>query len=86
MFEDELGPDPIAQFDAWYREASTDAVCLVTASRDGAPAGRMVLLKGHDGRGFDFYTNFDSAKGRDLAENPQVIRKRSESHSVGMPW
>jgi pyridoxamine 5'-phosphate oxidase len=72
VFEDELGPDPIAQFDAWYREAGTDAVCLVTASADGAPAGRMVLLKGHDERGFAFYTNFDSAKGRDLAENPRA--------------
>jgi len=72
VFEDELGPDPIAQFDAWYREAGTDAVCLVTASRDGAPGGRMVLLKGHGQRGFDFYTNFDSAKGCDLAENPRA--------------
>lgn len=72
MFEDELGPDPIAQFDAWYREAGTDAVCLVTASKDAAPSGRMVLLKGHGQQGFDFYTNFDSAKGRDLAENPKA--------------
>ena len=72
MFEDELGPDPIAQFDAWYREAGTDAVCLVTASGDGVPSGRMVLLKGHGERGFDFYTNFDSAKGRDLAQNPRA--------------
>jgi pyridoxamine 5'-phosphate oxidase len=72
VFEDELGADPIAQFDAWYREAGTDAVCLVTASKDGAPNGRMVLLKGHGPKGFDFYTNFDSAKGRDLAENPRA--------------
>jgi len=72
VFEDELGPDPIAQFDAWYREAGTDAVCLVTASKDAIPAGRMVLLKGHGQQGFDFYTNFDSAKGRDLAENPRA--------------
>jgi len=72
VFEDELGPDPIAQFDAWYREAGTDAVCLVTASAAAEPAGRMVLLKGHGEKGFDFYTNFDSAKGRDLAENPQA--------------
>lgn len=70
VFEDELGPDPIAQFDTWYREAGTDAVCLVTASKRGVPSGRMVLLKGHGARGFDFYTNFDSAKGRDLSENP----------------
>jgi len=72
VFEDELGPDPIAQFDAWYQTAGTDAVCLVTASKDGAPAGRMVLLKGHGERGFDFYSNFGSAKGRDLAENPRA--------------
>jgi len=72
VFEDELGPDPVAQFDAWYREAGTDAVCLVTASKDGDPAGRMVLLKGHGQKGFDFYTNFDSAKGHDLAENPRA--------------
>ncbi len=72
MFEDELGPDPIAQFDEWYRQAGTDAMCLVTASADGAPSGRMVLLKGHDDRGFAFYTNFHSAKGRDLAENPKA--------------
>jgi pyridoxamine 5'-phosphate oxidase len=72
VFEEELGPDPIAQFDVWYREAGTDAMCLVTASKDGVPAGRMVLLKGHGEKGFDFYTNFDSAKGRDLAENPRA--------------
>ena len=72
MFEDELGPDPIAQFDAWYREAGTDAVCLVTASADGVPSGRMVLLKGHDEHGFAIYTNFESAKGHDLAVNPRA--------------
>jgi pyridoxamine 5'-phosphate oxidase len=72
VFEDELGPDPIAQFDDWYQDAGTDAVCLVTASAHGVPAGRMVLLKGHGEQGFDFYTNFDSAKGRDLAENPRA--------------
>ena len=72
MFEDELLPDPIAQFDAWYREAGTDAVCLVTASKAAVPTGRMVLLKGHGERGFDFYTNFDSAKGHDLAQNPRA--------------
>jgi len=72
MFEDELGPDPIAQFDNWYREAGTDVVCLATASKNGGPNARMVLLKGHGERGFDFYTNFDSAKGRDLHENPNA--------------
>lgn len=72
MFEDELDPDPIAQFDTWYQEAGTDAMCLVTASKAGVPSGRMVLLKGHDERGFAFYTNFDSAKGRELDENPRA--------------
>jgi pyridoxamine 5'-phosphate oxidase len=72
VFEDELGPDPIAQFDAWYREAGTDAVCLATASKDGSPSARMVLLKGHGDKGFDFYTNFDSAKGREFDENPRA--------------
>ena len=72
MFEDELGPDPIAEFDGWYRDAGTDAVCLVTASAAAVPSGRMVLLKGHDERGFAVYTNFESAKGQDLAENPRA--------------
>ncbi|HEV3354169.1 MAG TPA: pyridoxamine 5'-phosphate oxidase [Acidimicrobiales bacterium] len=72
MFEDELGPDPITQFDAWYQEAGTDVVCLATASADGSPSARMVLLKGHGERGFDFYTNFDSGKGHDLNENPRA--------------
>jgi len=72
VFEDELGPDPITQFDAWYREAGTDEMALVTASADGQPTGRMVLLKGNDERGFAFYTNFTSAKARDLAENPRA--------------
>jgi pyridoxamine 5'-phosphate oxidase len=72
VFEDELGPDPIAQFDAWYHEAGTDAVCLVTASASAVPSGRMVLLKGHDERGLAVYTNFESAKGREMAENPHA--------------
>jgi len=72
VFEDELGPDPIAQFDAWYREAGTDEMALATTSSAGGPTARMVLLKGHDERGFAFYTNFTSAKARDLAENPHA--------------
>jgi pyridoxamine 5'-phosphate oxidase len=47
-------------------------VALVTASSDGVPSGRMVLLKGCDRRGFVFYSNFGSAKGRDLATNPRA--------------
>lgn len=67
-----MEPDPFRQFGSWYRTAGTDAVALVTASAEGVPSGRMVLLKGVDERGFVFYTNFHSAKGRDLAANPRA--------------
>lgn len=70
--EDDLDPDPIAQFLAWYGEAGTDAVALVTASGDAVPSGRMVLLKGADERGFAFFTNYTSPKARDLAANPRA--------------
>lgn len=72
LHEDDLDPDPIAQFLSWYADAGTDAVTLVTASADGEPAGRMVLLKGADERGFAFFTNFTSPKARDLAANPRA--------------
>jgi pyridoxamine 5'-phosphate oxidase len=70
--EDDVDSDPIVQFLSWYGEAGTDAVALVTASSEGEPSGRMVLLKGVDERGFAFYTNYDSAKARDLAANPRA--------------
>lgn len=70
--EDDVDPDPVVQFLSWYGEAGTDAVALVTASPEGDPSGRMVLLKGVDERGFAFYTNYDSAKARDLAANPRA--------------
>lgn len=70
--EDDVDPDPVAQFMAWYEEAGTDAVALATASAEGHPSVRMVLLKGVDQRGFAFYTNYSSAKGRDLAANPRA--------------
>jgi len=70
--EDDVDPDPIAQFLAWYESAPSEAVALVTASAGGAPSGRMVLLKGVDERGFAFYTNYESAKARDLEENPRA--------------
>jgi pyridoxamine 5'-phosphate oxidase len=72
--------DPIALFEAWMAEAAKsepndpNAVCLATATPDGRPSARMVLLKGvdHDrpGGGFVFYTNLESRKGADLASNP----------------
>jgi pyridoxamine 5'-phosphate oxidase len=70
--------DPFALFDAWYEEAKTaeindpDAMALATAAADGRPSVRMVLLKGHGRAGFTFYTNADSRKGVELAENPSA--------------
>jgi pyridoxamine 5'-phosphate oxidase len=72
LHEDDVDRDPVAQFLAWYAEAATEAVALATASVDGVPSVRMVLLKGVDQRGFAFYTNYDSAKARDLAVNPRA--------------
>jgi len=68
--------DPISLFDAWYAEARAsepndpEAMALATADAAGHPSVRMVLLKGHDARGFVFYTNLDSRKGEELAANP----------------
>jgi pyridoxamine 5'-phosphate oxidase len=68
--------DPIPLFEAWMAEAATsepndpNAVCLATATPDGRPSARMVLLKDVDARGFVFYTNLESRKGGELAANP----------------
>lgn len=70
--------DPIALFRAWMREAEVtepndpNALALATATADGAPSVRMVLLKQLDERGFAFYTNAESRKGLELAENPRA--------------
>jgi len=68
--------DPIAIFEAWMAEAAKtepndpNAVCLATATPEGRPSARMVLLKGVDPEGFVFYTNLESRKGGELAANP----------------
>lgn len=68
--------DPIPLFEAWMAEAAAsepndpNAVCLATATPEGRPSARMVLLKGVDARGFVFYTNLESRKGGELAANP----------------
>lgn len=74
----EAAVDPIALFRWWMREAEAgepndpNAVALATATADGAPSVRMVLLKGLDERGFAFYTNAESRKGMELAVNPRA--------------
>ena len=70
--------DPYDLFDAWFAEASAsepadpNAMALATASPDGFPSVRVVLLKGLDRQGFVFYTNLDSRKGRELEANPRA--------------
>lgn len=68
--------DPFGLFDLWMADAARsepadpDAMTLATVDADGLPDARIVLLKGVDGHGFSFYTNYESAKGRELADNP----------------
>ena len=70
--------DPFALFDAWFADAKAgepndpNAMALATATPDGIPSVRMVLLKGHDPRGFVFYTNAESRKGGEILANPQA--------------
>ena len=70
--------DPIAAFDAWLNEAAAsepndpNAMALSTVAETGMPNVRMVLLKGHDARGFVFYTNLESIKGQELAANAKA--------------
>lgn len=70
--------DPIAEFQTLFARISQDAptdptaMTLATADASGAPSARMVLLKGVDPRGFQFFTNYDSRKGRELTENPRA--------------
>jgi pyridoxamine 5'-phosphate oxidase len=73
----DLADDPFSQFADWYELADAevalaDAICIATVDPDGLPDARMVLLKGHGGDGFRFYTNLESAKGRQLAATPHA--------------
>lgn len=76
LSEADLHADPFTQFRTWFDGAvaaglpEPNAMTLATANRDGRPSARVVLLKSVDERGFVFYTNFESRKGRDLIENP----------------
>ncbi len=71
-------PDPLAQFKRWYQDAldaavdQPEAMTLATATREGHPSARVVLLKDLDDRGFIFFTNYESQKGIELAQNRHV--------------
>lgn len=76
--ESDVAPDPIAQFRRWFDEAVqaqlpvVNAMTLATTGPGGHPSARIVLLKGADERGFVFYTDYDSRKGRELAAHPHA--------------
>ncbi|HEX2231834.1 MAG TPA: pyridoxamine 5'-phosphate oxidase [Thermoleophilaceae bacterium] len=76
--EDHVDRDPLAQFRAWLDDARAagvfepEAAALATATPDGAPSARMVLLKGFDERGFRFFTSYESRKGAELEANPRA--------------
>src|ERR1700729_1076456 len=79
LHREDLLPDPLQQFKVWFEESvrsagdrEPNAMTLATADREGRPAARIVLLKGFDERGFVFFTNYESRKGRDLAQNPRA--------------
>jgi pyridoxamine 5'-phosphate oxidase len=73
----DLDPDPLRQFEAWFREAEAasrapEAAAVATATPDGAPSVRMVLVKSFDERGLVFHTGYESRKGLELAANPRA--------------
>ncbi|PJJ84248.1 pyridoxamine 5'-phosphate oxidase [Mucilaginibacter auburnensis] len=76
LSEKDSSADPIQQFDSWFNQAveakvlEPNAMTLSTATHDGRPSGRIVLLKGYDKEGFSFYTNYLSRKGKEIAKNP----------------
>jgi pyridoxamine 5'-phosphate oxidase len=76
--EKEIDANPFLQFDAWFRNAAdaqlpaANAMILATATREGEPSARVVLLKGIDDRGFLFFTSYESRKGRELKRNPRA--------------
>lgn len=76
--EESVHADPFLQFGKWWDEAlaaaidEANAMTLATASADGLPSARIVLLKGYDTNGFVFFTNYESFKGKQIAENPRA--------------
>lgn len=78
LLEDSIATDPITQFGLWFEQAlesevvEPTAMTLASATPEGKPSARIVLLKGYDEHGFVFYTNYASRKGQELTENPQA--------------
>lgn len=78
LVESEVADDPIEQFVEWFDQAlsadllDANAMTLSTATKEGVPSSRIVLLKGVDEQGFRFYSNYGSRKARELAENPRA--------------
>ncbi|MFL5810765.1 MAG: pyridoxamine 5'-phosphate oxidase [Flavisolibacter sp.] len=78
LLETDVAAHPVDQFEIWWKQAmksemvEVNAMTLATASNDGMPAARIVLLKGFDRNGFLFYTNYQSYKGMQLEENPKA--------------
>jgi pyridoxamine 5'-phosphate oxidase len=78
LSEDSIEADPIRQFGKWWQEAITsgideiNAMTLATASADGVPSARIVLLKGFSENGFIFFTNYKQLQGKQLLENPKA--------------
>ena len=76
--ESDVDSNPFKQFDKWFQQAlaaglpEPNAMTLATATLDGKPSARVVLLKGFDEHGFVFFTNYESQKGRELLANPQA--------------
>ena len=76
--EAELDPDPLRQFAAWFEDAGAagvrapEAMALATATADGGPSVRMVLMKGFDEHGFVFFTGYESRKGAELSANSRA--------------
>lgn len=78
LSETEVAPNPIEQFNQWFQQAVSaqlpepNAMTLATVGNNNQPSARMVLLKNFDDRGFVFYTNYNSFKGKQLTKNPQA--------------
>jgi pyridoxamine 5'-phosphate oxidase len=78
LSDEAAGSDPVALFHQWFQDATRsgiflpEAITLATATPDGAPSARLVLLKGYDERGFVFFTNYGSRKAAELEENPKA--------------